>query len=45
VFINPGGCRGRDPQILGGGIVRVAGQSWGSWTYHEILLYLIMYRK
>src|SRR6218665_3528697 len=29
---------GHDPQILGRGL-------WGSWTGHDILLYLIMYRK
>ena len=33
---------GRDPQILGTGIV---GDRRGSWTGREILFYLIMYRK
>jgi len=44
--VNPGGF-GVATQILGGGVVggRRGGVAEGSWTGHELLLYLIMYRK
>ena len=46
IGVNPGGWGVATPQILGRGS-RGGSQvgSWGSWTGHKILLYLIMYRK